>query len=54
MFAAVLIASNTIGAFPLLIAYITKAAPIPDIVSEIAENPDDLGVLGLEPIWDSL
>lgn len=49
MFAAVLIASNTIGAFPLLIAYITKAASNPDIVSEIAENPDDLGVLGLEP-----
>lgn len=49
MFIAILIASNTIGAFPLLIAYITKAASDPDVISEIASNPNNLGVLGLEP-----
>lgn len=49
MFIAILIASNTIGAFPLLIAYITKAASDPDMISEIASNPNNLGVLGLEP-----
>ena len=49
MFAAVLIASNTIGAIPLLIAYIGKAASDPAVVSEIADNPNDLGVLGLDP-----
>jgi membrane protease YdiL (CAAX protease family) len=49
MFAAVLIASNTIGAFPLLIAYAMKAASDPEVISEIAANPNNLGVLGLEP-----
>jgi membrane protease YdiL (CAAX protease family) len=49
MFAAILAASNTIGAFPLLIAYIMKAASDPDVISKIASNPNDLGVLGLEP-----
>jgi membrane protease YdiL (CAAX protease family) len=49
MFAAVLIASNTIGAIPLLIAYLGKAATDPGVVSEIANNPNDLGVLGLDP-----
>jgi membrane protease YdiL (CAAX protease family) len=49
MFAAVLAASNTIGAFPLLIAYISKAASDPDVIAKIASNPNDLGVLGLEP-----
>jgi hypothetical protein len=49
MFAAVLIASNTIGAVPLLIAYAMKASSNPEVISEIAANPSDLGVLGLEP-----
>jgi len=49
MFAAVLVASNTLGALPLLIAYATKSATNPEIVSEIAKNPSDLGVLGLDP-----
>jgi len=49
MFAVILIATNTVGAIPLLIGYITKAASDPSIVSEIAENPNDLGVLGLDP-----
>jgi membrane protease YdiL (CAAX protease family) len=49
MFIAVLIASNTIGAIPLLIAYIGKAASDPEVISKIAADPNDLGVLGLEP-----
>jgi membrane protease YdiL (CAAX protease family) len=49
MFAAVLIASNTLGAIPLLIAYLGKAATDPSVVSKIADNPNDLGVLGLDP-----
>jgi uncharacterized protein len=49
MFAAVLVASNTIGALPLLIAYATKASTDPEVISEIAANPDDLGVLGMDP-----
>jgi uncharacterized protein len=49
MFAAVLVASNTIGALPLLIAYATKASSDPGVISEIAANPDDLSVLGMDP-----
>jgi membrane protease YdiL (CAAX protease family) len=49
MFAVILIATNTIGAIPLLIAYATKTASDPGVVSKIAENPNDLSVLGLEP-----
>jgi membrane protease YdiL (CAAX protease family) len=49
MFAVILIATNTVGAIPLLIGYITKAASDPSVVPEIAENPNDLGVLGFDP-----
>lgn len=49
MLAAVLLASNTIGAIPLLIAYMTKAASDPGVISDIASNPNDLSVLGLDP-----
>ncbi len=49
MFAVILIATNTVGAIPLLIGYISKAASDPSIVSDIAKNPNDLGVLGLDP-----
>ena len=49
MFTAVLLATNTLGALPLLIAYATKSATNPEVVSEIAKNPSDLGVLGLDP-----
>ena len=48
MFAAVLIASNTIGAIPLFIAYAVKSAANPEIIAKIAANPSDLGVLGLD------
>ena len=46
MFGAVLLASNTIGALPLLIAYAVKAASNPEIIGKIAANPGDIGVLG--------
>jgi membrane protease YdiL (CAAX protease family) len=49
MFTVILLATNTIGALPLLIGYITKAASNPEIISEIAENPGNLGILGFEP-----
>jgi len=49
MFAVILIATNTVGAIPLLIGYLSKAASDPSIVSDIAKNPNDLGVLGLDP-----
>lgn len=49
MFAVILIATNTVGAIPLLIGYISKAASDPSIVSDIAKNPNDLSVLGLDP-----
>jgi membrane protease YdiL (CAAX protease family) len=49
MFGAVLIASNTIGAIPLLVAYALKAGTDPGVVAKIATNPNDLSVLGLEP-----
>lgn len=49
MFAVILIATNTVGAIPLLIGYITKAASNPEVVSEIAKNPNNLGVLGFAP-----
>ena len=49
MLVAVLIASNTIGAGPLVIAYAIKAAADPGVISDIAANPNDLGVLGLDP-----
>jgi hypothetical protein len=49
MIAAILIATNTVGAIPLLIGYVTKAASDPAVISEIAENPNDLGVLGFNP-----
>jgi membrane protease YdiL (CAAX protease family) len=49
MFASVLIASNTIGAIPLIIAYAIKTASDPGVVTQIAANPNDLSVLGLDP-----
>lgn len=49
MAAAVLIASNTIGAIPLIVAFGIKAASDPEVFSAIAENPNDLSILGLDP-----
>ncbi len=48
MLAAVLTATNTIGGIPLLIAMGVRAADNPDIIVQLAENPNNLTVLGLD------
>jgi len=50
MFALILVISNTIGALPLLIAVLAKSAGNPDVFSKLADNPNDLGALGLDPV----
>jgi hypothetical protein len=42
-------ATNTIGGIPLLIALGLKSAADPGIIEQLAENPNDLTVLGLDP-----
>lgn len=49
MLVAVLVATNTIGGIPILIAMGVRAASDPDIITKLAENPNDLSILGLEP-----
>ena len=49
MLAAVLAASNTIGAIPLFIIMGIRAAENPDIAAELSANPNDLSPLGLDP-----
>jgi uncharacterized protein len=48
MIVLVLIASNTIGALPLIIALVTKSASNPDVFSRLSANPNDFSVLGLK------
>lgn len=48
MIAAVLIASNTIGAVPLLLGMLLKSASTPEVFSQLAANPNDYSVLGLD------
>jgi membrane protease YdiL (CAAX protease family) len=49
MFAVILIVSNTIGALPLLIAVALKSVSNPAVFSQLAANPNDYSVIGLEP-----
>jgi len=49
MVVVVLIASNTIGAIPLLIAILAKSVSNPEVFSQLSANPNDYSVLGLEP-----
>jgi uncharacterized protein len=49
MFVAVLLASNFIGGIPLIISYFVKATSNPQVISELAANPSDIGVMGLDP-----
>jgi membrane protease YdiL (CAAX protease family) len=49
MIAAILIAANTIGALPLLLSIALKSASNPEVLSQIAANPNDFSVIGLEP-----
>jgi membrane protease YdiL (CAAX protease family) len=49
MLVAVLIAANSIGSAPLLIALFLKSDTNPAIFSQFAANPNDLSILGLDP-----
>lgn len=49
MFVMVFIASNTLGAVPLIIALVMKSVSNPAVFSQIAANPNDFSVLGLDP-----
>jgi membrane protease YdiL (CAAX protease family) len=49
MFAAIIIVSNTIGALPLLTALVIKSVSSPGVFAQLAANPNDFSVLGLEP-----
>lgn len=49
MFVAILLATNTIGALPLLMGYASKVADDPDMLGRITDDPANIGVLGFEP-----
>jgi membrane protease YdiL (CAAX protease family) len=49
MIAAVLVAANTLGAVPLLIAMAARSVTNPDVFSQLAANPNDFSSLGLDP-----
>jgi uncharacterized protein len=48
MIVVTLIASNTIGSLPLIIALFAKAADDPGVITQFAENPGNYGLLGLD------
>jgi uncharacterized protein len=49
MFVLILIASNTIGALPLIITLLMKSTSNPEVFSQLSANPNDYSVLGLDP-----
>lgn len=49
MIAAIFAATNTIGAIPLLIHIGLKAAQDPAIIEKLSDNPNDPGILGIDP-----
>jgi len=49
MIFAVLLASNTIGAVPLLLAVALKSVSNPGVLADLAANPNDYSVIGLDP-----
>jgi hypothetical protein len=49
MLVAVLIAANTIGSVPLVVALFLKSETNPGIFTQFAANPNDLSILGLDP-----
>jgi membrane protease YdiL (CAAX protease family) len=49
MFAIILIVSNTIGAFPIIVALVMRSASNPEVFSQLSANPNDFSILGLEP-----
>jgi membrane protease YdiL (CAAX protease family) len=48
MVVVILIVANTIGAIPLLIGMAVKSASNPDLFSQLATDPNNYGVLGLD------
>ncbi len=48
MIVAIIVASNTIGAVPLLISMAIKSVSNPEIFSQLSANPNDYSVLGLD------
>jgi len=48
MILAILVASNTLGAVPLLISMAIKSVSDPEIFSQLSANPNDYSVLGLD------
>jgi len=49
MVIAVFAASNTVGAIPIIVAMVLKAAADPQAMSRLAENPMNLSALGIDP-----
>ena len=49
MFIAVFLASNIIGGIPLFIAVVIKTISDPEATAALAENPNDLSILGFDP-----
>ena len=49
MFILILIASNTIGAIPLIISLVIKSGSNPEVFSQLSANPNDFSILGLDP-----
>lgn len=48
MIVAVLLASNTIGSLPLFLAYASKTASNPELISKLASDPTNIGILGFD------
>lgn len=49
MIAVVLVASNTVGVLPLLMAVAIKSASNPEIFSQLAANTNNYSAMGLDP-----
>jgi membrane protease YdiL (CAAX protease family) len=49
MIVVILIASNTVGALPLLVALGIRSVSHPEVMQQLAANPNDYSVLGLDP-----
>jgi uncharacterized protein len=49
MIAVIIIVANTIGAIPLVLSLAFKSASNHEILSQLAANPGDFSVLGLDP-----
>lgn len=48
MIVLVMLASNTVGSFPLLISMVMKSTSNPDLFSQFAASSNDYGVLGFD------